>query len=348
MPQSTKGLSSPFPAAVPVQWLWGWHLQVAQAVASVHPAPTGTPRALGTGRNQRPQTHGPVRLSCTLPVSQQPLPCVLSHSQEKGLAGGKSCCSGMAGTEQPLFGFHFLEKQTLGGFTLHGRMPQSAGLGSAEGNEPEAGPRLHPSCELRCSPATTAPEHVPWEQHGSGICQSPCNKESRGGKTQMPRTCLHGSGCLGIASVLQNEGKKKKLLSVIQENLPLRSGPGGEVSHQTKQLRVSEPSWLAVTPSGWAAQALPHFSTVCEVSLKYCSLGICFCYVADVSEITTSISLARQHLTLEETPPCASITHQVLSEPCGRVRIYIREREQKKSAAINLPPQPVGGFAPCM
>lgn len=125
-------------------------------------------------------------------------------------AGGKSCCSGMAGTEQPLFGFHFLEKQTLGGFTLHGRMPQSAGLGSAEGNEPEAGPRLHPSCELRCSPATTAPEHVPWEQHGSGICQSPCNKESRGGKTQMPRTCLHGSGCLGIASVLQNEGKKKK------------------------------------------------------------------------------------------------------------------------------------------
>lgn len=210
MPQSTKGLSSPFPAAVPVQWLWGWHLQVAQAVASVHPAPTGTPRALGTGRNQRPQTHGPVRLSCTLPVSQQPLPCVLSHSQEKGLAGGKSCCSGMAGTEQPLFGFHFLEKQMLGGFTLHGRMPQSTGLGSAEGNESEAGPRLHPSCELRCSPATTAPEHVPWEQHGSGICQSPCNKESRGGKTQMPRTCLHGSGCLGIASVLQNEGKKKK------------------------------------------------------------------------------------------------------------------------------------------
>lgn len=95
----------------------------------------------------------------------------------------------------------------------------------------------------------------------------------------MPRTSLHGSGCLGIASVLQNEGKKKKkkLLSVIQETLPPRSGPGGEVSHQTKQLRVSEPSWPAVTPSGWAAQALPHCSAVPEVSLKYCSLGICFC-----------------------------------------------------------------------
>lgn len=156
-----------------------------------------------------------------------------------------------------------------------------------------------------------------------------------------------GQGAWGLLPYCKMKGKKK-LLSVIQENLPLRSGPGGEVSHQTKQLRVSEPSWLAVTPSGWAAQALPHFSAVCEVSLKYCSLGICFCYVADVSEITTSISLARQHLTLEETPQCASITHQVLSEPCGRVRIYIREREQKKSAAINLPPQPVGGFAPCM
>lgn len=233
-----------------------------------------------TGRNQHPQPQGPVRLSCTLPVSQQPLPCVLSHSQEKGLAGVKSCCSGMAGTERPLFGFHFLEKQTLGELTLHRRMPRSAGLGSAEGNEPEAGPRLHPSCELRCSPATTAPEHVSWEQRGSGICQSPCDKESRGGKTQMPRTCLHGSGSWGLLPYCKMKGKKKnkkQLLSVIYEILPPRSGPGGEVSHQTKQLRVSEPSWPAVTPSGWAAQALPHCSTVCEVSLKYCSLGICFC-----------------------------------------------------------------------
>lgn len=210
MPQSTKGLSSPSPAAVLMQWLRGWHPQVAQAVASVHPAPTETPRALGTGRNQHPQPHGPVRLSCTLPVSQQPSPCVPSHSQEKGLAGVKSRCSGMAGTERPLFGFNFLEKQTLGELTLHGRMPRSAGLGSAEGNEPEAGPRLHPSCELRCSPATTAPEHVPWEQRGSGICRSPCDKEKPWRQNTDAKDLPAWVRVLGIASVLQNEGKKKK------------------------------------------------------------------------------------------------------------------------------------------
>lgn len=129
------------------------------------------------------------------------------------------------------------------------------------------------------SDALRPPPHLstcPGSCMGLAFVNLPATRKAVEAKCRCREPAYMGQGAWELLPYCKMKGKKNKLLSVIQEHLPPRSGPGGEVSHQTKQLRVSESSWLVVTPSGWAAQALPHFGAVCEVSLQYCSLGICF------------------------------------------------------------------------